>query len=492
MKTKKYILSVSLSFLTVGTLLLGGCSSDNLEDTTGGTTLPGPEVGSITFSLGLDCHEPVETRLTNDGDDAESHICKGEKIDKLIYAVYMADETTGNYIADVPSHPEQIMMPVDFRDGKRVEFTIDNLKADQSYRIAFWAQSSLTDAYDTSDLSCVEVKYKDTQDKNYVNNDEYRDAFCEVWSGSFVSDPTHPDFQKEINVTLKRPLAQINVGTTGADYKNILTGKEVFPNLKITHSTINIKGVARFLNVVENKVLLPEDMQSIGRDAEEALTEADFDWSVLPAFMNLENIPTTEKDLLESENEEFLRIDLDQDGKISDYLTFYPTLSSDGKTALTETFKYLSMCYVLAPAGANGTTTYGAIKVGFAEDGNGKNGNKPIYLTSANGGRNYRTNILGGLAWVKDPSQSEPGNPDDPDNPDNPDNPNDPGNPDDPDNPDDPSNPDDPNNPELPDTPAPSVFTRWFSILIQTDFQGSHTLDKDNEMTFTWFQNSQQ
>ena len=465
--------------------LLSACASDSPADN--GGKGEGQATGSLRFSIALETNVPA-TRVNNDGNSEVSHIGKGEKINRLIYAVYMVDEATGKYELDTPAHPVQTVMPVDFTNGKTVEFTVDNLITDQQYHFAFWAQNSESDAFDTSDLRCVEVKYKDSEGRNYANNDESRDAFCQVWSGSISSDP---EKRETVSVILKRPLAQINVGTTGADYKNILQGVEVFPNLKITHSQISVNGVARFLNVVDNKILHAEDMAAIGRQSDEAFTNVTFDWNVIPAFMNMASIPTTNEDLLASPDEEYLRVDLNKDGDIKDYLTSFPTLASDGNTALTETFKYLSMCYVLAPAGVTGNATYGNIKVGFAEDAQGKNGSTTVNLVSANGGRNYRTNLLGGLGWVKDPNEpSGPGDGPGTDNPGgDPSDPSDPG--DGPDNPGgDPSDPGD--QPEIPEDPVPSLFLRTFRILIQTDFQGSYTTDKDQSWTLTWTQNTQE
>ena len=83
-----------------------------------------------------------------------------------------------------------------------------------------------------------------------------------------------------------------------------------------------------------------------------------------------------------------------------------------------------------------------------------------ISLTNVPVHRNWRTNILGGLAWIKDPTDPDP----------------------------DPEDPDEPTPPDGPDDPT-SVF-KFTNILVSEDplfFGDYNTEDRGNNNT--WFQN---
>lgn len=421
-----------------------------------------------------------------DLDTQNKYIGRGQNIDVLIYTVYELDED-GKF---KPTENKDLIKGCNvdgFEVGKGQSVVLVNwndnsckvrlvLKPDKKYKVAFWAQSKdAKDVFDATDLENVHVIYD-----NAKNNDELRDAFCAV-SDTIVSSIV------ENVVTLRRPFAQINVGTTGADYKNILMASQVYPNKPVTQSKIKLEGVAEYLNVVTG--------QTVGET-----TTAEFNYGVIPAFM--EGIPDiTETDGIPDysslyngkyDKEEYLKVDLDGDKRIAAYKINYPTLYVDenGRKYLTETFKYLSMCYALVPASTStGGESEGAsavltkVEVSFAETdekNEAVNEYTPITLTHVPVHRNWRTNILGGLAWVKDPTDPDdpgyPGKPEDPD----PNDPDDPWYPDiptpDPEDPSDPTPPTPPTPPDGPDDPS-SVFGLVNVQIIQQPFY----YDEDNE-----------
>ena len=100
----------------------------------------------------------------------------------------------------------------------------------QSYEAAFWAQTSGTGFYETTDLRAVKMNVA-----NVKANEPTMDAF---WRNvSFIAAPD----MKPRSVTLLRALAQVNFGTvvpTGADA------------LSITKSQVVMKGVPTTLNVL--------------------------------------------------------------------------------------------------------------------------------------------------------------------------------------------------------------------------------------------------
>lgn len=531
-------LTALLSVSCTSELALEGASSPN-------NVLTDEEV-EVTFSVSAQGPQ-MQTRVGGPG-RYQNKVGKGTEIDMLIYAVYEKDDDTGEYTL-LKQYGKGIVGE-DYTDDSHAPFAADSkaieakknpngndnddngsnsekpyagqtilnlgekfknnedatevitlrLMRNKTYHIAFWAQSSKTDAFKTNDLTNVQVIYE-----NAENNDELRDAFCKVESFSVSPSTTAR------TVILTRPMAQINVGTSGADYKHLLNSVWVYPNDAVTLSKIRLTGVSNTINVVTDQILAPTSGQDV----------ATFDWSPLAAYIkNNGEIPATEETLLKVKDEEFLRVDLNHDGTIYRYKTNYPTLDVKGNF-LTETFKYLSMCYALVPAPVAFTDTETSGDTGDDDgDGDGDeeedkdyqlpdpysstvlnkvevflagektkaqvdaNETATMTLTNVPVHRNWRTNIIGGLYYMDDP---------DPD----PDDPDDPGYPDD-DDPDDPKEDDDPDDPTPvepgPDDPEPgdtddptSVFNyKTTRIYLDNMFYNEHNgyrgeYDKDDD-----------
>ena len=470
--------------LTAMAALLTASCSDDLPGQGGATTGGGDgEEVEVTFTISTEDAALLHTRAVKDDpttDNADhgpgqyqSTIGKGLKVDALIYAVYEDEkDDNNNYIllgqygkgfigieADGTAtsgtkpfgdqelyflgkdHNGQTIVNVGglFSQGGAYTLTL-RLMRNKVYHLAFWAQSSKTAAFDTHDLAQVTVNYD-----NAKNNDELRDAFCKVESFSVSASATPR------KIVLTRPMAQINVGTSGADYKHYATGENVFPNRWITYSKIAIKGVSNTINVVKDEI------GEVMKNADDTDKEVIFDWNPIAAYY-ASGIPTGDEDKRvgddkeNSAKEEFLLVDLNYDGKVAGYKTEYPTTDvtkdEEGKITayeyLTETFKYLSMCYVLVPAAKTETqpdgshytsTVLSSVQVYFAEkvektpeagSGAGEEGDageedgagetptpevipdeehayRYISLTNVPAQRNWRTNILGGLHDTDDP-----------------------------------------------------------------------------------------
>lgn len=321
--------------------------------------------------------QELQTRGYNDGTES-GKIGNGQNIDILVFAIYdEKGERLDSFSVDKSLTIDNKIWNagegqniIKFESGKaEVVLTIDTKK---TYQIACWAQSSKCNAYDFSDLTKLKVSYV-----NASNNDEYRDAFSGTLK--FTADTQDP------TVTLYRPFAQINVGTTGADYVRIA---DSILGFYITQTSIKLSGLAQYLNVLNNEINTNN------------LTEATFEYKKIPAYCYLE-IPDNNYDLVGNPRndvgEEFLKVDLDGDGEFKDYKTSYPTIDED-KTYLTETFKYLSMCYVLVPAGESGKTTLEGMTIYFKNPSSGYSETSSKIITNIPVGRNWRTNILGGLS----------------------------------------------------------------------------------------------
>ena len=447
--------------IAAGILSVVSCSQEEWVT----ATVPeedGEEV-TVTFSLSAE-GGMVSTRAES---QTLSHISDGTKATKLVYAVYTPeyneDGTVENYriLKQYGAAEEADGIGV----GQAVEENVtDLLSADghkitlrlvrgKEYHIAFWAQSPECTAYDTKDLENIKVDYE-----NAKNNDELRDAFSAAIT--FTAQPN-----KSEEVILTRVMAQINVGTSGWDY----LGEVEYGN-RYAYSKIEVTGVYNKLNALTGVV---------AREKENAV--ATFGWQKLPAYINMEDglfpqLSTTDNVTLaqmlkqaeflktpkaKQPGEEFLYVKLtsesgddadkyDEDYKGNKYLKYLevvPTKDESNTTGIyTEVFKYLSMCYVLAPKhkinGAQdsfdedgkfigGTTV--TVKFFMAEDANGniynnpefdtnfdpktsdlqqaleiEFNNRPLFtLTNVPVQGNWRTNILGGTGL-----DGKPNNPD--------------------------------------------------------------------------------
>lgn len=141
---------------------------------------------NVTFTAVLDQY--IDSRAISDG----------SMVDKLIFIAY---DENGNEIAGL----RQENVPV---SGGHATVNTRVVKGHR-YTFAFWAQNSNCTAYKFgADYKSLNVDY------NGHANDESRDAFYAV-NTDFAVDPVTEPFER--NVTLHRPFAQLNFGTTTED-----------------------------------------------------------------------------------------------------------------------------------------------------------------------------------------------------------------------------------------------------------------------------------
>lgn len=305
---KKFFLGM---FAAAGMLLATSCSNDELDVVQSGNE------AQVTFSLDLE--DGLATRAISDG----------QKADKLVYAVYKLDAQGSPELQNVLGSTNGQIVKTDFVSGYKVSLT---LAKGQTYQVAFWAQDNDCKAYDTADLQAVTVDY------NAENNDELRDAFFKTVKFDVSGD-------KVINVVLKRPFAQVNVGVYQEDWD-----AAVASGVEIENSSVVINNVANEINLLTGAV-----------DGDESVTYA------------LGEIP-----------QEALMVDADGNGT-------------------KEAYKWLSMSYILVNdegttavdgvLGANKATLQ-SLHYTFAP----KSGNTIEFadgLSSVPVQRNWRTNILG-------------------------------------------------------------------------------------------------
>lgn len=238
---KKKLLIVMFAALMLAT----SCNKPDDDDLGGGET-------QVTFSVGLE--SVINTRAISDGSG----------INQLHYAIFDDKKNLVESSKD--------------GDANFPFSTSTSLVKGQEYTAVFWAQNKDCKAYTVSeDMTSVSVNYS-----NSLNNDESRDAFFKSVTFT-VTDHTN------VNIILKRPFAQLNVGISEKEWK-----KASDQGIAIEKSAVEIKQAATTLNLVDGTVSDPEDIT-----------------------FKTNTIPT----------EQFLA-DINLDGAI-------------------ESYKYLSMCYFL-------------------------------------------------------------------------------------------------------------------------------------------------
>ena len=229
----------------LATMAMTTSCSDELEN---GAVSNGNEA---TVSFNLQLENAVGSRTIGDGETAT----------ELHYAVYKAMEkdglpAIGDEIANLRCEGTTII------NDKKAEVELTLVKG-QTYNFFFWAQCPDGEKYYTIDYEkgTVEVNYSDDtatteEDEGRANNEE-RDAFFKVRKALKVDGPI------EETITLKRPFAQINVGTEIGSLADAATA-EVW----IQKSSLKVKNVANKLDVYNGAV--------------EGDEEVTFNWSDIP------------------------------------------------------------------------------------------------------------------------------------------------------------------------------------------------------------------
>lgn len=270
--------------------------------------------------------EAVEVTFTISNEAIQSKAVVGEvpEWDKeLTFGVYRNGQLLSPAVYSVTD---------DFGTDNEATVTVTLVKG-QTYDFVFWADSKGTNYY-TVDLENKNVTV------NYgglVANNKYRDAWYETLEGYKVTDSNlHQD------ITLRRAVAQINVGTL--DYTAAQTA-----GVTVTKSEVTVKGVANVLNFFTGK------------------TEGNVDVTFAAADLPMNTLPAGENTL-----------------------SVYK-----GQEQATE-YEYLSLNYVLVADNSADGTEKGLVTfvVDFYEEGNDQPVNNPIQINNVPVRRNYRTNII--------------------------------------------------------------------------------------------------
>lgn len=177
-------------------------------------------------------------------------IADGLNVNELVYEVWITNDALGN-LKTGAQKLYQATTDMKVEGGvNKATITLD-LVNDQKFTVLFWAQVKGTDVYDTEDLNAVTYTKAAALENAYAANDERLAAFYGV---AYVNDTKHvtKDGQPTTGtVILRRPFAQINLGTlnTSTEYDVVLE-----------KSNMIISNVPTVFNVVNSEVSEPKEM----------------------------------------------------------------------------------------------------------------------------------------------------------------------------------------------------------------------------------------
>lgn len=214
------------------------------------------ETGLLSFTVELETDDE-STRAPG-----EPGFGNGNKINNLVYALYTQDSS-------LDPEQEGEIKPVTIGDNTlvRVEFYpskdnkieipgIEIIKGIE-YTLMLWAQyRPLNESedkiyYDLKDDGIIRLK--SYHDYHFPNNDEKRDVFCAIYKIVQYEDSRH------LNLTLRRPFAQINIGAKKSLLKRANLMDEA-GNLMIENSSVIISGdIANKYNLFKNIAEVEKD-----------------------------------------------------------------------------------------------------------------------------------------------------------------------------------------------------------------------------------------
>ena len=201
-------------FTIICAIIAVSCSRDDVE-------VVSSECIPVSFNINF---EESVTRAISDG----------TSVDQLMYAVF---NERGEVV--IKKSIKRDVPEVFFKNDKNADMTI-SMPIGSNYKAVFWAQNSECEAYEVSDDMIVTVDY------DGANNDELRDAFFGV------SDPFNVNANKVVNVTLKRPFAQVNAGAFPFDWE---FATELYdPVFEATKSAAIIRNVPDEINLLNGEV----------------------------------------------------------------------------------------------------------------------------------------------------------------------------------------------------------------------------------------------
>ncbi len=193
-------------------------------------------IAALFALFAASCSEEVEMTSGNDGMTSFSIDIEGQvatravgdasNVNQLAWRVY---DASGNCLTTLNGSQTATFPAV---------VNLDLVKG-QTYTVAFWAQSAACEAYSLDYEGKVTIDY----DK-LTNNNENADAFFGATVFTVV-----PNGSTSQAITLRRALAQVNVGVTQADFEHAQA-----LGIEIASSKVTINNVATTLNIYNGNV----------------------------------------------------------------------------------------------------------------------------------------------------------------------------------------------------------------------------------------------
>ena len=265
----------------------------------------------------------------------------GRAADNLVFAVYdengdeLVDLRQGDWVNKIGDN--QNVIKFDNSVNPQTTVTVKLVRG-KEYSFVCWAQNEAATCYDFKDMKNIGISYADY---NAANND-LRDAF---YAYAQTNGVVTENFSQTI--TLARPFAQVNVGTT-----DFVEAKKAGLEIDNLYSTVTVKNAATSLETFTGKATAP-----------------------VAATFALAHAVAPEYDLVINKNK----------------------VVNDPKVAIADKYGWLAMNYVLVADGSDNGLSSALAEVSFElREGEGTVlasydvPNVPVQ-------RNYRTNIVGGL-----------------------------------------------------------------------------------------------
>ena len=310
---------ILLSAVAIASMLFAAsCQREALD--------PAQQEGDVvTATLNIEVPAMPETKAIGDGQSALN----------LVFAVYDENgvELTNLRQGDWYNQIGDVTDEVVFQNLK-TSVTV-NLVRGKVYTFVCWAQNKAAECYDFEDMKNIGISYADYN----ASNNDLRDAFYACVQTEKVTE----NFSQDI--TLKRPFAQINVGTT-----DFVAAQKAGLEIENLYSTVTVKNAATTLETFTGKAT--------------GAAEATFAYAAAPA-----------EDLIINKS----------------------MVVNDPQTEIANKYGWLAMNYILVADGTDTGASSALADVAFEiREGD------DVVLTSYEVPnvpvqRNYRTNIVGGL-----------------------------------------------------------------------------------------------
>lgn len=225
----------TLVYIAAAAAVLAACQKENKA------TILEKDTVTATFEISIP-GQPATKAVTSDD---QTKVGDGRAADNLVFAVFdeegneLTNLRQGDWVNDIGDTTEEITF--DNAETPATTVTV-NLVRGKVYTFVCWAQNKEAVCYDFKDMKYIGIDYT----KYNAANNDLRDAFYACVKTEKVTS----DFTQ--SVTLNRPFAQINVGTT--DFE---AAKKAGLEIDDLYSTMTVDNAATVLETFTGKATAP-------------------------------------------------------------------------------------------------------------------------------------------------------------------------------------------------------------------------------------------